>query len=810
MQQNPLAQTFFDFQTADYSKKSDPGFGLNLFSKFVTEIKLGPGNFWYIRNQKIERNRRFAMGKQPMQEFLDLMGIDGKNSFINLDIQPPAIAPAFIQEVVGRFMEREERPTVKAIDDYSQAERQKVRDNAEWRMKQGQSVGQLSQAAGLPVEDPNAYTPEDDSDLELYMQTEHHIDQEIKFQRRIKEVMDDNNYEIIKDRALRDEVEAGFVYGEVYRDSNGNIKWRLAIPENTYFTYSDFDDFHDCVLMGELIKKKIKDLRIEYPNIDEMDWHQYYMKTTQDPKPYQAWNQSWRYSYYRPYDDALVEIFKGYVVTGEDKSHFSKLDNRGRPIVTKDASTLSGNYDTISSRIGVVYSGVYVTGADEMLEWKLLENQIKPHWALHEVLPPACIYMPQNRSMECVPVIERVETNIRAMVLDLLNMQKLKSQLRPDELAIDVTLLGDIDLGNGPMKPMEVDKFFQNTGKLYYKGLDDDGETQRKPPIMPLPLSTFVQKMQALMNDYNFNLQNLKVYLGSDPSIDSQSIDSRLSPTIQQNQVAASNRSTEFIYSSYINWLEGMAKRTAIMLWDDIVLRGNETAEIKAQDISRMVFDINISMLPTKEEQGYVDQLVDTAVKAGAITFEEGFKVRRIAKQDTLLAEKYLGKYQRRREMVKTQQDQANIQATAQAQQASNQQTSQNRQQELSIEFQGKTSLQEAVNTGDQSKIMSNLMSQAILASMQPGVQMPDYLVPLIQPFLQNAAQKQNLAISDNQMAGVQKQMQAQAVQQQIAQASQAQEDQGGQMQQPPQAAPDTQQQSPDQGQQPSAAQGQQ
>ena len=106
------SQLFYEFASASANAKADPAFGKRLADEIINLAKQSGDSYFERRNEVIRLNEMFAMGTQDMREYLDFLNIDGKESYVNLDMTPPDIASPFIERIVARCMERDERPTV--------------------------------------------------------------------------------------------------------------------------------------------------------------------------------------------------------------------------------------------------------------------------------------------------------------------------------------------------------------------------------------------------------------------------------------------------------------------------------------------------------------------------------------------------------------------------------------------------------------------------------------------------------------------------------------------------------------------------
>ncbi len=771
------SQVFYDFSAADTRSKKDPSFGKKLAQEILNLVRGSNDNYFLRRNEIIRLNETFALGTQDMREYLDLLNIDGKESFVNLDMTPPDIASTFIERIVARCMERDERPTVRCTDEDSLKEKARRKAEAEFRMRMQQEIAAMNEQAGVPMEDPDAFIPEDEDDLELWSESEDKLPAEVAFEKKIYDVLLDSGYQIFKRRVLNDLCIAGYAVAKVYLDSNKHIKYRFIDTQTMLYSYSEFDDFRDSTIIGHVERMKVSDFRQMYPSVDEKQVYKMFQSTPVGTGIRNLeWDDSYYYDSYRPYDDAVIELFFFEYITTDSLSYVKKTTAKGREIVKEGNS---GKGELISKRISVVYDGCYCIGTNEMVHWGRKENMIKPMQAIHEVFSSYVIMMPNQRKMISKPLVSKMVRHIRQMTMTLLKLQQLKSQLRPDEIAVDVTGLQEMDLGLGrSMTPFDIQKIFQQTGVMYYKGKSDDDETRNGSPITPMQMSSTPAKMQILMEEYNFNLQMLRNDIGTNEVADGQGFNSKLGLGVQNNLIGTSNRSTEFIYEAFVNLLEGIAKRVAVLMWHSVVGGGPYSEGMVPDPVIRRVFDVQISMLPTDQERQYIQDITTTALGQGLITYEEAFKVRRLSKMNVKLAELYLAKYERKRQEQQRAAQMENIQATAKAQQDSNQQTHTNAMELEQYKGETEKKKQQYIGMADRTKQMGEIV-KIMLENPQAASLMGTSAQELVAKYLQNLGATQETEIMDSQVEQqkIVEQQQAKAVEEMAAQ-EQAQQEQ--------------------------------
>lgn len=750
------------FQVAAGTTKATPEEGKKIAKAILSDFG-GANGYLERRNIKIEQNELFAKGENSMLEFLDYIGIDGKNAYVNIDLKPLKIIPKYLRNITQRFMERDERPTVDAIDSRSLEQKQEAKDEAEFRMRKAAEIAQLQDAAGIPLEDETAYTPTDEEDLEFYFEEEWQDQRAVAFQKHIYDVLMDNSYPEIKRKLLRTFVKHGFVMLKVYKDGANRSKIRICKNQNAVYGYSERDDFSDCTVFGERRKFKVSQFRTQFPDISEEKIFEFYKKSNKNI--HTPWEEKYNQSIYRDYDDATIDVLEFEVITTEDEEWLMKRTKNNKTLVfrSENESYYSGEKQPKKRRREVVYCGAYVEGADEIVYWQLQKNMIVPHWNMGECMSSYVVVMPHNENMEPEPLLDGVVTPIRGMIMAHLKLQQLIAKLKPDGIAVDIDGLVDIDLGDGKKSPLQLQAVYDQTGIYYYKGFGEDGETRQGSPIQPLNTNArVVSDIQTLITAYNFYQEQLQSVLGTNDYVDGQGVNPKLGLGVMSNQVNASNRNTEFIYDAFITALENTAKRIAVLEFYKIV-NGDAYAGVPKEEMMSMSFDLTISMLPTEQERQYLDALVNNAVSAGLVTMEEAFRVRNMARKNVRQAEKYLGVYERKRQEQAAASKQQDIMGNMQVQQQSNQLANQMQMQLEQMKGNMKIQQVEQQNKGAEVNDFAKFMRDMALEAFKTGKDMPPLLTQMFEQYLQGAAMR-------NQLGMIDKQMEAQAVQQQMMQ----------------------------------------
>jgi hypothetical protein len=762
-----INKQILNFHLGNSKLKRDVAEGLKI-SKFLQ--KAYNSGYFNRRNKKFEKNRKFSRGKQPMAEFLDLLNVDGKEAFVNLDMKAPAIAPKFMQVIIGGFMKRDEKVKASAVDPVSVERKKYDREDAEFRMNFGDEIKDMEQTTGVKLVADRQFTPSDYDELELYFGLEYQLPEEILFEKGCDYVFNENGWPVIKRKILEDIAETGMGATKTTVAPNGKIHIRRVVPENSFYGFSQYDDFREVSFLGEVISLKLVDIRNQYPNLKEED----IFKLAQKAKQYTQsvkWDDRFRYSIDRPYDDWTVDVLDYEIKTIDTMMYQAKTNKFGNLIVErkdKEPVRLGDNKELIKKDMYVIYRGVYVLNSDMMLEWGVAKNMIKPSISknMADAYFSYSIYMHENLDLENMAIPERMETSIRQMTLAHLKIQQLIAKLRPSGLIIDIDSMSDINIGQGKaLTPLELQKVYDQTGNIYYKRIKEDGETQNGLPIQEAPNTGSIGQIQELISVYNHYLERLRDEIGVNEYREGAGVNPKLGLGVQQAQIQASNNATDFIYDAYLNIYQQTAFKIALLLYDSVLYGGRQYQDyLNPEAVKGKSFDVKIEVLPDDKERQFVEGMIQTALSAGMIEFEDAFRVRSI--QNVKLAEMYLTKAKKNKQKAEMEKAQQNSEMNAQAQQQSLQMKAQMDAQLEQLQGQNRLAITQAESEMKQKISEQEFVQVALLKSYEIGRPLPKEMQSLVDSFFMKKQQEEmQKQMQEQQMMEQAQQQQAEAQQ---------------------------------------------
>lgn len=753
-----------------------------------------------------------AAGKMDSVQFMDQLNMNGKFNYVNLDWSSIKIVNTIISKIVGRWMGRSEKIVVTATDSISEKDKKEGYQQAEFYMMHRDMVAQLEQASGTQITPKDQFIPEDGDELMLWSNELQRIPEEILYEEGENDVLNQNGFfDQNKEKLLHDSAEVGLCVTRVWMDSDGVIHVDWIKPENFFYSYSEYNDLHDCSWMGDEFGMKITELRgrfgIEFGGTltEEQIWE--IAQTAQEYQLYDKlrWLVEWNVAILRPYDEWNVPVTRFYVKSLDKDPYTLVTTKKNKSTIVKKGAVAkpADNEEFVEEKLIKIYEGLYIRRMEKILSWGPFENMIRPQDPNEygNALFPYSAYMYQNQDMHNVAIPEKIEEPVRQMILARYKIQQVVMKMRPPGAAINWDAIQEIDYGLGEKnRTIDPKKHFDQTGDIYYRGKDAEGNPI-PIPITELANAGFQPAMQGLIQDYQFHYQVLKDELGEDPAISTNAAKPRVTTDNVQSAMQAADEATDYCYDAYLYCLEGTAKRISCLLHNSVTYGAEAYRKILKEDnIKGRSFSAVAKMRPTDTQMQALEVFMQQALQANPelIMHLDPFKLRRLAQIDVKLSELYMRRCQKKMWIAQQQEAQQASQQNAQVQQQAAQLKAQT---DMALE-QAKAQFEAQKNADLSRAKKEELFIQGIFGILAKGGAIPAELQPVASELFTNvglplfAQNQQNKAALQQ---GIQQGMQ-QAAQQPGGppmQPGQQNQDQGdeGQQQEEPEQEPQMQEQ---------------
>lgn len=782
--------TMKNFQlSGDPSVKLEKSYGANV-ARYIFSTINGTNSYYFRRNNRFILNRQYANGRIDMSRYMDRLEMNGKFNYVNLNWNCIKLCNTIIGRLVGGWAKRNEKVSVTAVDPISAKQKQEQADNAEFVFDNKEMLMQLQQESGVPLVPQDQFVAEDKDELEEWLLEFNRVPEEIKYEIGVNNILKANGwFDSLKNKMLHDSAEVGLVGTYTYMNDEGEVVVEWLRPENIFYSYSEYDDLRDSKWRGRMTVMKISDLRKKYGKEGGGDLtEEQIFQLAQGAKEYRVldqlrWMQQWNMSLIRPYDEWNIDIMEFELKSLDDETFTVTKTNKGTTLINKGAfDKMKANQKLVKKQTYNIYRCVYATQSNTVLDWGLKENMIRPQdpKEIGSAEFSYSFFMPQNYQMRNMAIPEKIEAAVDGMILALLKMQQVVARMRPTGAAVDESALQNIDygLGDAGNKSIDYKKLYDQTGDIYYRGIDAEGN--RVPvPITELQNSGFLAQMDGLIRNYQFYYQTLKDELGEDPNLMSAALQPRVTAGNVEASQAQSEAATDYIYRAYSECMKITARKISCLLKDSVSYGAKAYRNIVgAEDLEGRQFSTDIKLLPTQFEVQRFEAILNQAIATNQdlVLFLDPFQLMRVAREDVKLAE--LLYRQDTKKMILHQQQTAmqNQQQTIEGQMASAQAAEEAKRETAAM--LADLDIKSVQMTGEAQNRTSvlNGVFQMLQKQQETGNPIPSQIMPLVNAVMENVAlsavvstqeQKEQIQAKMQEQQMMQEQMQQQMIQKQ-------------------------------------------
>lgn len=618
------------------------------------------------RKAQITNSRMYARGKQPLQQYLDELKIEGDNMYINISYDPTKVISKFEKIVVDDYQQLKETPKAVGTSYHLQERKERNKANLKFRMEYDPYIKGLEQEVGFAVEDPNVKVPQDEEELDLITSLNADEREELLLTEMIKKVFKDNDLESKKRQFLSDIFQVNFGAYRHYTDRRNKIRIDFIPAEDVIYSSSSLENFQDISYAGSFSTATISELRDQFDISEEKEIELYKLAFAfkNEYGNYslleERFNYDWRRLANRPYDDFTVPVYHIWKRTVKNVGYLEGEDSYGKKIfdIDKDINKSELKPNNNKKRTGVVYpetsyEGWFAgnIGCSIVLEWGESFNQVREGKNKESVLCPYIFFMPDNRgTMMEESAVEKVIPEIRMLDLASLKIKTTLANHPPVGYAVNMDALMDIDLGYGELQPLSLDQIAQQTGKYYYKLKGEDGAVNGLP-ITPLNIS-IMDTINTYLVIYNNAMNNIRDTLGINTNREGTASINRASNSAIQTQIAISQTATYYIYRAFLKATELLTKHIGIRILDVLTFGSpnkgylqylgesnidfiNEREEITASN-----YDFYFNPQMTKQDEEYLVNMVNAGLTSRQLEIPDALFIMGLKNID--LAQKYM------------------------------------------------------------------------------------------------------------------------------------------------------------------------
>jgi hypothetical protein len=623
--------------------------------------------------------RLYARGEQSVQKYKNELSINGDLSYLNLDWTPVPIISKFVDIVVNGMAQRSYEINCFSQDAYGVSKRTEYMESIlrDMRAKEYNDMVKNAFNINLYNNDPDKL-PETQEELQLHMQLSYKQAVELAEEQAINVLLEGSDYDLIRRRTLYDIATIGIGATKTTFDFSEGAKVEYVDPANLIWSHTESPYFDDIYYVGETKEIPINELVKEFTELTEED-----IKEITDNSGRTAYSRT---SYRTNADKNKVEVlYFNYKTHANNVYKLKKLGSGAEKIIEKDDTfnppieSMDGNFEKLERVVECLYEGVYIIGCQKLLRWRMMPNMMRSDSDFSKVKMPYQIVAPRMYNGKIESLVGRITGFADMIQLTHLKLQQVMSRMVPDGVYLDVDGLAEVDLGNGTnYNPQEALNMFFQTGSVIGRSFTSEGDQNPgKVPIQQIQNGSGGQKIQALIQTYNYYLQMIRDVTGLNEARDGSMPDEKALVGVQKLAAANSNTATRHILQSMLYLTAEAAECLSLRIADIVEYSPTKDAFIQAigahnvatlGELSELYlydFGIFIELMPDEEEKQTLENNIQVALGQGLIDLDDAIDVRDI--RNVKLANQLL-KLKRKQKANRDQQmQQENMQAQSQA-----------------------------------------------------------------------------------------------------------------------------------------------
>jgi len=392
---------------------------------------------------------------------------------------------------------------------------------------------------------------------------------------------------------------------------------------------------------------------------------------------------------------------------------------------------MEGGFGKLQRSIECLYDGAMVLGTNKLLKWEMAKNMMRPKSDFTKVKMNYAIVAPRMYEGRIESLVQRITGFADMIQLTHLKLQQVLSRMVPDGVYLDADGLAEIDLGNGTnYNPQEALNMFFQTGSVIGRSFTSEGDMNPgKVPIQEIQSGSGGQKMQSLIQTYNYYMQMIRDVTGLNEARDGSAPDKYALVGVQKLAAANSNTATRHILQSGLFLTTQVAECLSLRISDIIEYSPTKDAfiqQIGAHNVATLKemselhlydFGIFLQLTPDEEEKAMLENNIQMALQQQLIELADAIDLREI--KNVKLANQLL-KLRREKKLAKDQKmQQENIQAQSQANIQAQQASAQMEMQKNQSMMQGQSQLEQMKSELDAKKMQQEVMHKKELMQLE-------------------------------------------------------------------------------------------
>lgn len=572
--------------------KKNKQWHLQYMKAFHREFTSGTAMVLRWANQDYAQWRLYARGKQPIDQYKELMGVikrHGKKdqSWRNLDWNILAVFPRMKAVIKNRLLKIPKDIILSAVDQVSMTKvgRRKA-DIMEYLTNQEFLKG----LPELPNHQPKTpfeegeVIPQNSTEVDLYvdMYPKNRYIMHMKDQINLSFLMSD--WKQLENVIMDDLIDVGIASSRVFMDNLGRIRVKKRNPEQTITNSCVKVDFSDMIRVGEYTVMTISELRQSVPK--GTFTNQDYANIANAAVKKNYYNAIGADSYFLshnryPWDHERITVLEAEFFSASDVAYVVAPTKKGGKVMTKkddphwldkkgftdeqylDFYKQKGETrELIRDTVNMTHQAYWIVDTNYIYNFGPQHNMLRAVRSLFDCELGTSMY-----SLDFDSIIRRIMPNLDNIQICWLNYQHALAQIKPGGVAIERRALQAIEVGGKKMKIQDILQMYAETGSFVYVGTDQNGRPYPYKPLEKI-LGDTTEAAQGYLNLVIQQINLLRTNLGLNDQTDASTPDPKTSNVVAEMAEGNTNNAIGDIYHAFINIYERTAKKICLLVPD--------------------------------------------------------------------------------------------------------------------------------------------------------------------------------------------------------------------------------------------------
>jgi hypothetical protein len=677
------------------ARKKDKAWGISFAKAAFDNYHTGGWGSLFANRNRYREFADYSMNRQSVERYKRMLKVDESPdpTFQNLNWTPLPILPKIIELALAITKKADFDIIATPIDPMSRLETQRFFAQQEAKIRIRKELERM--APGLAEQSPirkQENEPSDLEELEIQRMFTYKHAAATEIEQFLSVVSLQNNMEEIRAEIKRSVLVNGISAVKEYVDTDGIIRIRNVNPANMICSRVIRRDFKDAAFIGEVIELNPSDVM-------EMAAGEV---TPEQLKDMQNGINRTASAYGLPaatvspgsFFDGKIRVLDLEWLAYDPIAMVVNTDKYGNKHVSRTSPEKASKVQYVKT----IYKIKWVIGTDICFDFGRVTNMKRKSSSLSETSLSYHVFAPSFDyfSMSATSKVEQVMGIVDQINLAWYQLQHAIAKSRPKGVTIEIGALEDVNVGKGgqALTPKDLIEVYNQTGNVYYRQRDLEGNMSNYRPITELQggMGVVAQEFMTLMQ-YNIGL--LKEVVGINDATDGF--------TGQRSYSAAVNAGVEATNNALYSIIES-DREILQSLADALVLRIQSLARSKninptyiaslgkpsmdffksIGDISAIEFGISLDPRPNQLERELFFQDLNKLIDAGQVDVDDAIYLRQIPSLKAATA-LLAYKVKKKREKAFEQQQQMMTQ-NAQVQQQSAMMNEQAKQQTIQMQ----------------------------------------------------------------------------------------------------------------------------